>query len=66
MFFSYTHANKTQKYNHKMNVITITIKIKKSFKIIGLFYDWSSLVTIMSNLPSIAPCNNFLPQKNTN
>ncbi len=25
MFFSYTHANKTQKFNHKMNVITITL-----------------------------------------
>jgi hypothetical protein len=21
MFFSYTHANKTQKFNHKMNVV---------------------------------------------
>jgi hypothetical protein len=42
MFFSYTHANKIQKFNHKMNVITITLYNLKSFKIIDLFYDWPS------------------------
>ncbi len=41
MLFSYTHANKTQKINHKMKII-IKLQNKISSKIIGLFYNWPS------------------------